>query len=368
MRCPFPSDGGSLVVDVADDRPPAPDVGEPAPLARRTSCAPAGGSLVFGPRQDRAAVGTSPHRTPPQRTPSRRTPGTRQDTDMPPEPVIPKKMPFEKYRPFLPLAGPGGGLPDRTWPDRRIESAPLWCSVDLRDGNQALIDPMDPVRKLRMFDHPGADGLQGDRGRLPVGLAARLRLRAPADRAGPDPRRRHDPGAGAVPRRADRAHLRGHRRGEAGDRALLQLDVGPAATRRVRPGPGRHHRHRDPCRPHGPAARGDDPRHRGPLRVLARVLHRHRARLRDRDLRRGDGRARARARREDHPEPAGHGRDVHAQHVRRRHRVRAPQPAEPRPGRAVAAPPQRPRHRRGRGRAGGPGRRRPRRGHPVRQR
>jgi 2-isopropylmalate synthase len=56
-------------------------------------------------------------------------------------------MPFEKYRPFLPLA-----LDDRTWPDRRIEKAPLWCSVDLRDGNQALIDPMDPARKRRMFD------------------------------------------------------------------------------------------------------------------------------------------------------------------------------------------------------------------------
>jgi 2-isopropylmalate synthase len=70
---------------------------------------------------------------------------------MPPEPVTPKQMPFDKYRPFLPLAGAGGGLADRTWPDRRIETAPLWCSVDLRDGNQALIDPMDPVRKLRMF-------------------------------------------------------------------------------------------------------------------------------------------------------------------------------------------------------------------------
>jgi 2-isopropylmalate synthase len=44
------------------------------------------------------------------------------------------------------------GLKDRTWPDRRIEKAPLWCSVDLRDGNQALIDPMDPVRKRRMFE------------------------------------------------------------------------------------------------------------------------------------------------------------------------------------------------------------------------
>jgi len=58
------------------------------------------------------------------------------------------KMPFGAYRPFTPLPG---GLPDRTWPDKRIETAPLWCSVDLRDGNQALIDPMDPPRKLRMF-------------------------------------------------------------------------------------------------------------------------------------------------------------------------------------------------------------------------
>jgi 2-isopropylmalate synthase len=56
-------------------------------------------------------------------------------------------MPFEKYQPFLPLQ-----LRDRTWPDRRIEAAPLWCSVDLRDGNQALIDPMDPARKRRMFE------------------------------------------------------------------------------------------------------------------------------------------------------------------------------------------------------------------------
>src|SRR5215203_1107126 len=66
---------------------------------------------------------------------------------MPPEPVTPKRMPFDKYRPFLPL-----DLPDRTWPDQRITAAPLWCSVDLRDGNQALIDPMDPARKRTMFE------------------------------------------------------------------------------------------------------------------------------------------------------------------------------------------------------------------------
>jgi 2-isopropylmalate synthase len=56
-------------------------------------------------------------------------------------------MPFGKYRPFVPLE-----LPDRTWPDRKLTKAPRWCSVDLRDGNQALIDPMDPTRKRRMFD------------------------------------------------------------------------------------------------------------------------------------------------------------------------------------------------------------------------
>ncbi|HEV3226449.1 MAG TPA: 2-isopropylmalate synthase [Acidimicrobiales bacterium] len=67
---------------------------------------------------------------------------------MPPEPVTPKRMPFDKYVPFrpLPLA-----LADRRWPNVQIEKAPLWCSVDLRDGNQALIDPMDAQRKLRMF-------------------------------------------------------------------------------------------------------------------------------------------------------------------------------------------------------------------------
>ena len=55
--------------------------------------------------------------------------------------------PSRKYRPF-----PAIDLKDRRWPDRAIESAPIWCSVDLRDGNQALIEPMDTRRKARMFD------------------------------------------------------------------------------------------------------------------------------------------------------------------------------------------------------------------------
>ena len=66
---------------------------------------------------------------------------------MAPQPATPKAMPFEKYRPFHPLVP---GL-DRTWPDHLLDRAPTWCSVDLRDGNQALIDPMDVARKLELF-------------------------------------------------------------------------------------------------------------------------------------------------------------------------------------------------------------------------
>jgi 2-isopropylmalate synthase len=61
----------------------------------------------------------------------------------------PSAMPHHRYRPYhtvLPV-----DLPDRSWPHQRIVTAPRWCAVDLRDGNQALIDPMSPERKRRMF-------------------------------------------------------------------------------------------------------------------------------------------------------------------------------------------------------------------------
>jgi 2-isopropylmalate synthase len=60
-------------------------------------------------------------------------------------------MPFQRYKPFDEFVE-RVTLPDRNWPDKRISKAPLWCAVDLRDGNQALIDPMSPARKRRMFD------------------------------------------------------------------------------------------------------------------------------------------------------------------------------------------------------------------------
>ncbi|MFM8842235.1 MAG: 2-isopropylmalate synthase [Actinomycetota bacterium] len=60
---------------------------------------------------------------------------------------VPSAMPINRYSSFVPV-----DLKDRTWPTKKIAAAPQWCSVDLRDGNQALIDPMDWSRKLAMFN------------------------------------------------------------------------------------------------------------------------------------------------------------------------------------------------------------------------
>ena len=70
-------------------------------------------------------------------------------------PLSISKMPFEKYGPTLPLV-----LAERTWPSRQLSAAPRWCSVDLRDGNQALIDPMGPDRKLSLFETLLAIGIK----------------------------------------------------------------------------------------------------------------------------------------------------------------------------------------------------------------
>ena len=66
-----------------------------------------------------------------------------------------KRMPIEKYQSF-----PQIPIPDRTWPNQVTTKAPLWCSVDLRDGNQALIEPMDAGRKLMMFEQLVAMGFK----------------------------------------------------------------------------------------------------------------------------------------------------------------------------------------------------------------
>ena len=69
------------------------------------------------------------------------------DTRAPRNAQQPSGMPIHRYTPFTPV-----DLADRSWPGRAATAAPRWCAVDLRDGNQALIDPMSPGRKQRMFE------------------------------------------------------------------------------------------------------------------------------------------------------------------------------------------------------------------------
>ncbi len=135
-------------------------------------------------------------------------------------------------------------LHDRTWADRQFTKAPRWASVDLRDGNQALIDPMDPERKLALFQtlvdvgfkeievgFPSASQTDYDFQRLiidehliPDDVEIQVLVQCRQELI----ERTFESLAGAPTR----------------DRALLQLDVRVAAPRRVRPRQGRHRRHR----------------------------------------------------------------------------------------------------------------------------
>ena len=153
----------------------------------------------------------------------------------------PSPMAFQRYAPFTPI-----DLPDRTWPDTVITKAPRWCAVDLRDGNQALIDPMTPDRKRRMFDllvrmgykeievgFPSASQTDFDFVRelieedlIPDDVVIQVLTQA----------REH-----LIERTYE--SIRGR---QAGDRPPVQLDLHAAAPGRVRPGPRRASR-TSPC-------------------------------------------------------------------------------------------------------------------------
>ena len=205
---------------------------------------------------------------------------------------------------------------------------------------------------------------------FPSAQPDRLRLRPPADRGGPDPRRRHDPGADPGARAPDRAHASS--RSAAPTRAIVHLyNSTSTLQRRVVFGLDR-----DGIKDIAvqgaqlvPEVRRDDAR-----TPTCATSTRRRASPApsstspSRSATRSSTCSAADAGAQGHHQPAGHGRDGHAQRLRRPDRVDAPQPRAPRLDRAVAAPAQRPRHRRRRRRAGLDGRRRPRRGLAVRQR
>ena len=79
---------------------------------------------------------------------------------------------------------------DRTWPDRQFTRAPRWASVDLRDGNQALIDPMDPERKLALFQTLVDVGFKEIEVGFPSASQTDFDFLRLHHRGGPDPRRR----------------------------------------------------------------------------------------------------------------------------------------------------------------------------------
>ncbi len=206
---------------------------------------------------------------------------------MPRKPVTPKKMPFEKYQPWIPVV-----LHDRTWPNRRIEKAPLWCSVDLRDGNQALIDPMDVERKRRMFDVLVQMGFK----EIEVGFPAAsqpdydfVRLLIEED---------------LIPEDVT-IQVLVQCRPELIERTYEAIGGHPApsctsTTRRIPCSVGwcsvwtsLGSSTSPPVLPHSPEAGEGHSGYSRPLRVLARELHADRARVRRGDLRGRDGRHRA---------------------------------------------------------------------------
>ena len=272
--------------------------------------------------------------------------------------------PATKYRAFAPVR-----LADRTLARRRADRPPLWCSVDLRDGNQALIEPMDPARKLRMFEMLVRIGFKEIEVGFPVGLAGRLRLRAQAHRTEADSRRRDDPGADAGARAADPPHLRVAARRAARHRAPVQRHRAGDAQGGAGPGRRRHRRPGGDARAAVPAS--SRPRQPGtqwtfqysPEMFSGTELAFCQARGRC-----GDHRLAADAAAQVHHQPAVDGGALHAEHLCRHDRVDAPPPGAARRDRAVGAPAQRPRHRHGGRRVRADGRRRPPRRLPVRQR
>ena len=233
---------------------------------------------------------------------------------------------IDRYRPF-----PQVPLLARRWPSRRIERAPQWCSVDLRDGNQALVEPMGPDRKQRMFDllvrlgfkeievgfpsasQPDFDfvrALVSER-RIPADVTIQVLTQAREDLI--DRTFEAIDGAPRAIVHVYNATSPLFRRVVFGlDRAGV-VDVAVRAVRHIRT-----------------RARRDRCAHTRPARVLARDVLRDGARLLERDLRSGDGGLGTDAGRTGDHQPARDRRDGDAERVRRPDRVDGPQPARPR--------------------------------------
>src|ERR1700687_5375733 len=197
-------------------------------------------------------------------------------------------MPHWKYRPYQTV-----DLPDRTWPNVVLSGAPIWCSVDLRDGNQALVNPMDAARKRRFFELLVRLGFK----EIEVGFPAASKTDFDFLRVLVEEELIPDDVTIAVLTQA-RPELieRTYEAIEGTRRAIVHLYNSTSETQRRGV-----FRLREGGRPRLAARRRED---RDRFRVFARELSRHRARLRARGLRGGDRGVGADERRQDDHQPA----------------------------------------------------------------
>ncbi len=168
---------------------------------------------------------------------------------------------------------------------------------------------------------PDRHGIQGDRGRVSLGLADGLRFRALHHRGRLHSRGRGDPGADPVPPRADRPHLRGGEGGEESHSPLLQFDLRPATRSGFSHRSGRREDNRRRGGEAGEGAGGGRARDGVRLRIFARKLHRHGTRSGARHLRGGEGGDPADSRATPDPQPARHRRNGDAEQLCRRLRM-----------------------------------------------
>ena len=176
----------------------------------------------------------------------------------------PSGMPVHKYQPFHEQIEVH--LPDRTWPTKRISEAPRWCAVDLRDGNQALIDPMSPERKLKMFQLLVRMGYK----EIEVGFPSASQTDFDFVRLLIEDGHIPDDVVIQVLTQARNELI------ERTYESLLQLDLCVAASRGVRSRQAGHSRHRAKRCAQVQVDGVIDCRHQDLLRVLTRVIHRHR--------------------------------------------------------------------------------------------
>jgi len=156
-----------------------------------------------------------------------------------PTSIGPKRKPVNpaaKYTAFKPI-----DLPDRQWPGRVITEPPVWCSVDLRDGNQALIEPMDGARKRRMFKLLVEMGYKEIEVGFPSASQTDFDFVRELIEQDMIP---EDVTIQVLTQSRDHLIDRTFEAIAGARRVIVQLDLHPAAPRRLRPGQGGHRRHR----------------------------------------------------------------------------------------------------------------------------